>query len=881
MTGRKGKKLLAYGLSLAMIASSFSMLPGGIAAAAGKKKAVVKLSSKKLSMNVGKTKKLKVKKSNVKKIKSTKWSSSKKTIATVNKKGKVTAKKTGSAKITAKVKYIPKGKTKAISKKLVCKVTVKAGAATPNGNNSVTPAPGGNKPGGNSSATSAPGVSSTSTPLPQETDSGTSVPAKDTPAPGEDDTPAPGGDTPTPGKESPVPGKDTPAPSGATPEPGESTAKPDASPSNLGESRTISLSDGTELTIKDNGSVRKEVTAQYIADNEMKTGANLGNTLEATWDLDRKRNSTFSRKDYDKAWSQPETTREYIECLHSYGIDTLRLPVAWSNGDKDDGYYIIDPLLLDRVEEIANYALDLGMYVIINDHWDNQWWGQFGACKFEYSTDADGNEVKTKVVNEELRAEAWIRYEIYWTQIAERFKGYSDHLIFEGANEELGDRLNDEIVISDDYKGYAKPSTATKDTVTCSGNLKTEECYDLVNRINQKFVDIIRQSGGNNAYRFLLIPGYNTDMGATCNKQNDDGEYMYQMPTDTAENGKNKLFLSLHFYNPTSYALDNGGGDYTDEDRETTKELFSYIKRFSEEGYATIIGECAVCEPSAVVGNVITWYTDVFTESAKYHAVPCIWDIGAYFDREAPCINYKDVAEFLNKWNGAEGTTEGVTRLTGGGQPSIGGDIDVPDYIDAELWQSPGLHAYTFYQTNTYNYRDSYIPLRNLKKNSHSWDFVSTATDTTEVTDVNLTEDGAEYTVKINNFSLSGSKYNMFGISTNIETKNIYKDLDIKAVATSVLIDGKEMLKEEKEMLVKPDNQYATFCLVNVYDSKSPVGNYPLGVLNDNESLPMPNESIEITFRIEGISPVLAEIESGEFLDPETGLTINELKAAQ
>ena len=261
--------------------------------------------------------------------------------------------------------------------------------------------------------------------------------------------------------------------------------------------------------------------------------------------------------------------------------------------------------------------------------------------------------------------------------------------------------------------------------------------------------------------------------------------------------------------------------------------------------------------------------------------MPCIWDIGAYFDREAPCINYKDVAEFLNKWNGAEGTTEGVTRLTGGGQPSIGGDIDVPDYIDAELWQSPGLHAYTFYQTNTYNYRDSYIPLRNLKKNSHSWDFVSTATDTTEVTDVNLTEDGAEYTVKINNFSLSGSKYNMFGISTNIETKNIYKDLDIKAVATSVLIDGKEMLKEEKEMLVKPDNQYATFCLVNVYDSKSPVGNYPLGVLNDNESLPMPNESIEITFRIEGISPVLAEIESGEFLDPETGLTINELKAAQ
>ncbi|MDE6852172.1 MAG: cellulase family glycosylhydrolase [Lachnospiraceae bacterium] len=862
MIGKRVKKLLAYGLSMAMIASSLTMLPGNSAAAAGKKKALVKLSSTKLSLNVGKTKTLKVKKTKVKKMKSTKWSSNKKTVATVSKKGKVTAKKAGSAKITAKVKYIPKGKKKAVTKKLVCKVTVKAESSTPSGNSSGTTVPGGSSSGGNSTSTTAPGGS---------TSGGNNT---STTVPGVNST-----STPLPGETSPtaVPDETTPAPGETTPAPAKPTVDPDAPPSNLGEPRTITLSDGTELTIKDNGSVRKDVTAQYIADNEMKTGANLGNTLEATWSLDYKRGARFSRKDYDKAWDQPETTRAYIECLHSYGINTLRLPVAWSNGDKDDGYYTIDPLLLDRVEEIANYALDLGMYVIINDHWDNQWWGQFGACKFEYSTDEDGNEVKTKVVNEELRAEAWIRYEIYWEQIASRFKNYSDHLIFEGANEELGDRLNDEIVISDDYKGYAKPSTATKDTVVCSGNLKTEECYEMVNQINQKFVDIIRRSGGNNAYRFLLIPGYNTDMTATCNKQNDAGGYLYQMPADTAENGKNKLFLSLHFYNPTSYALDNGGGDYTEEDREMTKELFSYIKRFSDDGYATIIGECAVCEPSAVVGNVITWYTDVFTESAKYHAVPCIWDTGAYFDREEPCINYKDVADFLNEWNGAEGSTEGVTRLTGGGQPSTGTDIEVPDYIDAELWQNPGLHAYTFYQTNTFNYRDSYIPLRNLRKGAHSWDFVSTATETTEVTDVDLTEDGAQYTVKINNFGLSGSKYNMLGISTNIERKNVYTDLNMKATATSVLIDGVEMLKEEREMPIKTDNQYATFCVVNAYGGDAE--NFPLGVLNDNESLPMPNTSIEITFRIEGIGPVLADIESGEFVDPETGLTINELKA--
>ncbi len=843
---KQAKKWLAMGLSLAMVASSFSMMPGQSAAAAKKKKAGVKLSSKKVTINVGKTKKLKVKKTKVKKIKSIKWSSKQKKIATVNKKGKITAKKVGTTKIIAKVKYILKGKKKVVTKKLTCKVTV-------------------TKP--EASAQNTPGTA------PKATGVVTQVPGTA--------TQVPGNATQKPGDATQAPGDATEAPGDATEAPGDATPSPTvpAEPSNLGEPREITQSDGTVLTIRDNGSVRKDISAQWLAANEMKTGINLGNTLEAIWGLDYKREHTFTREEYDKAWNQPTTTREYIECLHSYGINTLRLPVAWSNGDKDDGTDTIDPLLLDRVEEIANWALDLGMYVIINDHWDNQWWGRFGACKFEYTTDEDGNEVKKKVVDQETRDSAWVRYERYWTQIAERFQGYSDHLIFEGANEELGDRLNDEIVITEDYWGYAKPSTATKETITCSGNLKSEECYAMVNKINQTFVDLIRKTGGNNAYRFLLIPGYNTDISSTCDRKNDAEEYMYQMPKDSEENGKNKLFVSLHFYVPTDYALDNGGGDYTEEDREVTKELFSKVERFSKEGYATIIGECAVCEPSAVVGNVITWYTDVFSESAKYHAVPCIWDTGAYFDREAPAINYKDVADFLNEWNGASGSTEGITRVTGGGQPPSDTKVEIPDYIDKELWENPGIHAYMFYQTNTFNYRDAYKPLKNLRKNAHSWDFVSTATADTVVTDVDLIEDGMEYTVKIDNFGLSGAKFNMWGISTNIERKNIYTDLDLKATAVSVMMDGVEMLEEEKPMILKTDDQYADFMLVNAYDDSRPQSDYPLGAENENEDLTMPTQSLEITFRIEGIGPVLADIESGEFIDPETDLKISEIEA--
>jgi endoglucanase len=123
-----------------------------------------------------------------------------------------------------------------------------------------------------------------------------------------------------------------------------------------------------------------------------------------------------------------------------------------------------------------------------------------------------GSADKTK------RANAMTMYKSMWTQISERFKNYSDYLIFEGANEEVGNRLNDA------QKG-GKIGTLSKD-----------ELYETANKINQTFVDTVRATGGNNELRFLLIPGYNTDIDETCNDK-------FVMPTDSA---KNKLIVSVH-----------------------------------------------------------------------------------------------------------------------------------------------------------------------------------------------------------------------------------------------------------------------------------------------------------------------------------------------
>lgn len=620
-----------------------------------------------------------------------------------------------------------------------------------------------------------------------------------------------------------------------------------------GEERTKTLANGDEITIKDNGVMRTELSSQDLADEYMGMGINLGNTLEATYPVGSKASIT-DRKKYDTAWGNSITTRAYIDKLHSYGINTLRIPVAWSNGDIDDGKYNIKEELLDRVEEVANYALDNGMYVIINDHWDNQWWGQFGACV----KDSSGN----KVVDKETRANAWKRYESYWTQISERFKDYSDHLIFEGANEELGERLNDGICVNGgQLKGYAKPDDAGKDVETVSGNLTTDEMYATTNQINQKFVDIVRNTGGNNRNRHLLIPGFNTNFQDTADKR-------YEMPTDIEENGTSKLFLSVHYYTPGDFCLDSPTEIYSDQDQAATKEYFKDLKRFNDEGYAIILGECGVCEPSAVSSSVTQWFYDTFKEAMDYHTVPVLWDTGAYFDREEPAINYKDIAIFLNTLNGAEGTIDSQ-RNTGGAVFETGGEREIPDYIDSTLWKTPGLHAYISYQMSNWDYRDAYAPLRTLSKAKHSWEYIKASgaevtADKTTVTDVRMTANG-QYTVAIDGIDLSGSNsFKMLSISTDID-KRIYSDVTI--TNATVKFDGEEVTEEPVDLTVKTDNNYYTFMVINTYGKDVD----PLDEANENETLIIPTKSIEITFTINGLDQVIADFASGDYVDPETG----------
>ncbi|MHB8131376.1 MAG: glycoside hydrolase family 5 protein [Mobilitalea sp.] len=358
--------------------------------------------------------------------------------------------------------------------------------------------------------------------------------------------------------------------------------------------------------------MRKDLTSIELV-NLMGNGINLGNTMEAYGHIDLGINADISR--YETLWGQPVTTQEMIDSMKTAGFDSLRIPTAWTNAmDFENGDYTIGEDYLSRVEEIINYALAADMYVIVNDHWDGGWWGMFGSAK------------------QETRDAAMDMYISMWTQIAERYKDYSDHLIFESANEELGNRLND--------TNYS----------TDSGTLSEEECYEMNNKINQAFVDAVRSTGDNNEQRFLLIAGYNTDIVKTCDDR-------FVMPTDTA---KNKLLLSVHYYTPWGYAgtssLSSWGSvkNYNEQN-----DLMAMMTKFTEQGYGVIIGEYMVAlnEDGSVKNNTSDFFNNLLNNCDRYGYVPMLWDCSSLFIRKDLGFFDKDIAElFKNRSLAAQST---------------------------------------------------------------------------------------------------------------------------------------------------------------------------------------------------------------------------------
>lgn len=360
-----------------------------------------------------------------------------------------------------------------------------------------------------------------------------------------------------------------------------------------------------ETEAVDNGVMREGLTA-LEATRLMGNGINLGNTLEACDNnVGIKTNTPLS---YETHWGQPKTTQAMIDGMKAAGFDTIRIPVAWMTNATHlyEGDYTIDADYMDRVEEVVRYARKAGMYVIINDHWDGGWYGMFGS------------------ESAETRALAMEAYKGMWQQIAERFRDYSDYLIFESANEELGTRFDENSPL------YCSDSVVTY--------LNDDERYALTNEINQTFVDVVRATGGNNATRFLLIAGYGTNIDQTCDDR-------FQMPKDTVDS---KLMVSVHYYDPWSYCGASSAASATKwgkvSDYEYMDQQLAKMTKFTEAGYGVVIGEYGALPCSdGLKDNTLAYHTAFLDACTKYDLTNCLWDCSGLYKRVSQTFADDDI----------------------------------------------------------------------------------------------------------------------------------------------------------------------------------------------------------------------------------------------
>ncbi|MBE5928099.1 MAG: glycoside hydrolase family 5 protein [Lachnospiraceae bacterium] len=326
------------------------------------------------------------------------------------------------------------------------------------------------------------------------------------------------------------------------------------------------------------GVMREDFTAMDCA-VEMGIGLNLGNTFESFWE-DKENSFTGALtiggntpQDYETCWGAPVTTKEMIDGIKNAGFKNVRIPVYWGNMMEADGKYEISPAYIERVREVIDYCRSNELYVIVNIHHYDEF-----------------------IIKNKSREEAVAITEKLWTQIAEAYKDYSDYLVFEGFNENLGSKREND-------------------------NFSNNQLFDYTNEMNQTFVDAVRQTGGNNAERILIVSGYNTNIDKTTDK-------LFVMPNDTVDN---KLMVSVHYVDNACYWGKQIGNDYWLNYSKNQCELLK--KAFTEKGIPVFIGECTAAYPEDnMASDAIHKYSPDCLEImlnmiVDYGFVPVIWDV--------------------------------------------------------------------------------------------------------------------------------------------------------------------------------------------------------------------------------------------------------------
>ncbi len=325
-------------------------------------------------------------------------------------------------------------------------------------------------------------------------------------------------------------------------------------------------------------SIDTEATAMSIAP-QMYPGWNLGNTLEGT--------SGSAGLGDETGWQSTMTSQAIIDFVKAQGFRSVRIPCNWHR--HMDGSNNIDAAWMARVMEVVNYCINDGLYVVLNDHYDEAW----------LETHMDTYDATRSEILKTM-----------WTQISTSFANYDEHLLFAGLNEP---------------------------------NADSQEKTDNLVKYEQDFIDAVRATGGNNAYRTLVVQGPSTDIDNTS-------KFYNTLPTDAAAN---RLMVEVHYYSPWTFSgLEEdanwgkmayfwGAANHVDGSDRNTQSAYeeSYVQaqmqklydQFVAKGIPVLLGEYS-CQWREIGENqdkhdasVKLFHKTVVTESINHGVIPVAW----------------------------------------------------------------------------------------------------------------------------------------------------------------------------------------------------------------------------------------------------------------
>ena len=326
----------------------------------------------------------------------------------------------------------------------------------------------------------------------------------------------------------------------------------------------------------------------------MGVGWNLGNTLDAN-DGTKTWNTTA---EHETCWQQPVTKPELMTMMKEAGFGAIRVPVTWYQEMDANGK--VNEAWMKRVKEVVDYVIDNGMYCILNVHHD---------------TGADGGSFKSWIkasgTNYTSNKD---KFEGLWKQIAETFKDYDQHLLFEGYNEML-----------DEKSTWNEPSDKT-------------DGYQAINDYAKSFVTTVRATGGNNKDRNLVVNTYAASNSANAMKQ-------LELPEETGH-----IIFQIHSY-PNWISKDNA--------KKRIDNLISTIKTNLLDRAPVIVGEYATLT-TEVSPNIEYYNTDrelalfamdYFVKQTKEAGIGTFYWMGLSDGsaRTLPIFNQADLAETIVK----------------------------------------------------------------------------------------------------------------------------------------------------------------------------------------------------------------------------------------